>query len=568
MTEVPADSGQLLLQTERAFQPYRLLTRIGQGGMSEIFLAESEPASGVRRLVVVKRLLTHIGDDAGALQMFLDEARIAVRLNHPNIVQTYDVGVCEGRYCIAMEYLRGQPLHRVHHRAQALSGGLPVGVAVAIVVEMLEGLAHAHDAVDYDGAPLAVVHRDISPHNVFVQYDGRVKVLDFGIAKANTQESRTRTGLVKGKFGYMAPEQALAQPVDRRADVWSAGVVLWELLTGARLFKGNSEGATLNLTLSGEVPSVRSRRPDVPPELDAIVQTALSRELPRRFPSAQAMKEELERWLESADHHLGFRSIALVMDALFEGERRAQERAVYDLLARRDSTPPSSVGTYSSATPFASATNVQEASVSLLTAELRRKDRLLARAFTSLAAFVLAVAAGVSYAVFRAPPAQGSAVAPRAAALPPTAPRAAAPAPTAPRAAAPAPTVPRAAAPAPIVPSETPKAAPAAAAPALPRNRAPALVPPRRTEKNDRELDVKPAPGASAVEPGRLTIDSTPWSVVSTGGRVLGQTPVVGAVLPAGDHALTLANPELGLSTTYWVRVESGRTTVRRVGLE
>jgi serine/threonine-protein kinase len=532
--------------------------------MSEIFLAESEPASGVRRLLVVKRLLTHIGDDAGALQMFLDEARIAVRLNHPNIVQTYDVGVCEGRYCIAMEYLRGQPLHRVHHRAQALSGGLPVGVAVAIAVEMLEGLAYAHDAVDYDGAPLAVVHRDISPHNVFVQYDGRVKVLDFGIAKANTQESRTRTGLVKGKFGYMAPEQALAQPVDRRADVWSAGVVLWELLTGARLFKGNSEGATLNLTLSSEVPSVRSRRPDVPPALDAIVHTALSRELARRYPSAQAMKEELERWLESADHHLGFRSVALVMDALFDGERRAQERAVYDLLSRRDSTPPSSVGTYSSATPFASATNVQEASVSLLTAELRRKDRLLARALMSLAAFVLAVAAGVLFAIFRAPPAS-IAVAPRAAAPALTVTAAAvSPQP----AAAPTAAVASSAGVAAAAPSEAPKPALAAVAPALPRNRAPAFIPPRRTGRNDRELDVKPAPAASAVESGMLTIDSTPWSIVSTGGRVLGQTPVVGAVLPAGDHALTLSNPELGSSTTYWVRVEPGRTTVRRVGLE
>ena len=220
---------ELLESLER----YKLVARLGQGGMAEVYLAAWEVAPFVHRPVVIKRLHPHFNEDPRLVRMFLDEARLLTQLDHPNVVKTLEAGVIDGRCCIAMEYLEGQPLHRVLRRAYQ-RGMLPPELAVSITISVLDGLDYSHETAGENGRPLEIVHRDVSPQNVFVTNDGQVKVLDFGIAKANTQEGRTATGIVKGKVGYIAPEQAAAEAVDRRADVWSAGVVLWEALSGTR----------------------------------------------------------------------------------------------------------------------------------------------------------------------------------------------------------------------------------------------------------------------------------------------------------------------------------------------
>ncbi|MET0792669.1 MAG: serine/threonine-protein kinase, partial [Polyangiaceae bacterium] len=241
----PANQQEELLES---LERYKLVARLGQGGMAEVFLAAWEVAPFVHRPVVIKRLHPHFNEDTRLVQMFLDEARLLTQLDHPNVVRTLEAGVIDGRCCIAMEYLEGQPLHRVLRRAYQ-HGGLAPELAVSIAISVLDGLHYSHETTGANGRALEIVHRDVSPQNVYVTNDGEVKVLDFGIAKANTQEGRTATGIIKGKVGYIAPEQAKAEVVDRRADVWSAGVVLWEALAGARLFKADTDAATLGLCL-------------------------------------------------------------------------------------------------------------------------------------------------------------------------------------------------------------------------------------------------------------------------------------------------------------------------------
>ena len=234
----PRDSGAatrpgVLAMSPAPFAGYTLVAKLGQGGMAEVYLALAPGPQGFQKLVVVKRLHMNMEDEPMLVAMFLDEARIAARLAHPNVVQTNDVGEHEGSHFIAMEYLEGQPFDRILKHAVRDGERLPMRLAARIIADALDGLHYAHEACDYDGTPLGVVHRDVSPHNLFVTYDGVVKLLDFGIAKATTQVVETRTGLVKGKFAYMAPEQARSAPADRRADVFAMGVVLWESIAGA-----------------------------------------------------------------------------------------------------------------------------------------------------------------------------------------------------------------------------------------------------------------------------------------------------------------------------------------------
>jgi serine/threonine protein kinase len=212
---------------------YRRVATLGQGGMGTVFLAFAHGVGQFRKLLVVKELLPELTGKEGFIEMFLDEARLAARLDHPNVVQTFEVGHEGGRYFLAMEYLDGQPLSALIERMRE-RGGLPLPVHLQILSEVLAGLQYAHELCDYDGRPLAVVHRDISPHNVFITYHGQVKIVDFGVAKAANASALTHPGVFKGKFGYAAPEQILGGPVDARADVFSVGVMLWQAIAGRR----------------------------------------------------------------------------------------------------------------------------------------------------------------------------------------------------------------------------------------------------------------------------------------------------------------------------------------------
>ncbi len=299
---------------------YRLIAELGHGGMAEVFLAVVRGPAGFNKLVVIKQIRPQLAEDPEFLGMFLDEARLAARLAHPNVVQTNEVGQEGERYFIAMEYLEGQPLNRIVHRLQK-SGGLPLAMHLKIISDVLAGLHHAHELTDYDGTPLGVVHRDVTPHNVFVTYEGQVKVVDFGIAKAMNSSSETRTGVLKGKVAYMAPEQARGERVDRRADLFSVGVMMWEAATGKRLWKGIPDITILQRLLSGEIPTPRSVKEDIPEKLEQLILKALSHQPDDRFATAADMQAAVDAYLDDTRERVNVRDIGKTIIASFEGDR-------------------------------------------------------------------------------------------------------------------------------------------------------------------------------------------------------------------------------------------------------
>jgi phosphate transport system substrate-binding protein len=311
-----------------AFGKYMLVATLGRGGMADVYLAVARGPAGFHKLVVIKRLRSDVAERALLESMLLDEASLAARLRHPNVVQTLEVGVHEGQGFIAMEYLDGQPLHVIAAAARMARRPLDAPFALAVVGELLSGLHYAHELTDYDGRPLGIVHRDVSPQNVFLTYDGEVKLVDFGVAKARLpRPMETEVGVLKGKLGYMAPEQVRDGRVDRRADVFAAGIVLWELLTQRRLFRASTAGATLQKVLDG-ASAPPSRYSPVDPLIDAVVMRALAPEPSARYGTANEMRLALD---DSADR-LKLRPPrreergAAVCELFAEERRKVQER--------------------------------------------------------------------------------------------------------------------------------------------------------------------------------------------------------------------------------------------------
>lgn len=303
------------------FGKYRLIASLGHGGMADVFLAVAQGPVGFNKLQVIKRLRPNLAEEPEFLAMFLDEARLAARLNHPNIVQTNEVGEVAGQYFIAMEYLDGQPLHRIIHRG-GKNGALTRAMGLKILADTLGGLHAAHELTDYDGTPLRVVHRDASPHNVFVTYEGQTKLVDFGIAKAATRSADTRTGVLKGKIGYMAPEQARCEPVDRRADVFSIGVILWELLSGTRMWKGMSDVEILDHLMHGRVPDITSVRPDLPPELIHLARRMLAPYPVERYSTAAEARHDIMSLLAREGSRIGDEDVGQLVSNLFQDKRQ------------------------------------------------------------------------------------------------------------------------------------------------------------------------------------------------------------------------------------------------------
>jgi serine/threonine-protein kinase len=299
---------------------YIPFARLGNGGMADVFLALARGPAGFDKLTVIKRL-RNPGDDS-LVGMFLDEARLSARLSHPNIVNTYEVGEADGRFFIAMEYLDGQPLQALLSLLASRGKGLGDALSAFVAMQALKGLHYAHELVDYDGSRLGVVHRDVSPHNLFVTYGGQVKLLDFGIAKATVNSTHTATGVLKGKIRYMAPEQVEEGEVDRRADVYALGIVLWETLARRPLHSGDSF-STLTRIVSVDPPRVRSVRVEVAPELDAIVARALRRDPNERYPTAEAMRGELEHYLRGCADTASDTELGSLMGAAFAETRDA-----------------------------------------------------------------------------------------------------------------------------------------------------------------------------------------------------------------------------------------------------
>jgi serine/threonine protein kinase len=287
------------LEGPTAFGRYTILGRMGSGGMADALLAMLHGDLGFQKLMVLKRMHASLGGDPHFVKMFLDEARLAARLSHPNVVQTSEVGEVGGQYFIAMEYLDGQSLDRIVRRYLNDGEKMPLPFLLRVLCDALEGLHYAHGLRDFDGTPLGVVHRDVTPSNLFVTYDGAAKVLDFGIAKAAIQDEATRTGMLKGKLAYMSPEQFFAEPLDCRSDVWSMGVVVWELCTGRRLFKATNDVATYKNIMHAKIPPVRSYRDDAWEALDPVIARALERDRRNRYPDADAMRRDLDAILAS-----------------------------------------------------------------------------------------------------------------------------------------------------------------------------------------------------------------------------------------------------------------------------
>jgi len=298
------------------FGKYLLLDRIAIGGMAEVFVAVVPGDEAPGKLYAVKRILPSLAEDSAFLTMFLDEARITAQLNHAAIVPVYELGKQSESYYIAMEYVPGQNLHAVLARQRSQGELLPIPITAYIASRLCDALDYAHRKHDAAGRPLHVVHRDVSPQNVLLSYDGEVRIIDFGIAQATTRAGASQPEVLRGKFSYMSPEQVLGLPVDRRSDVFAVGAMLYEMLTGRKLFAAGSDLAVLEKVRNAEVRPPSRFNPAVPRTLDSIVLHALAREVPERTAWASELRDALEPFVLG----VGASSVARLMAFLFAVE--------------------------------------------------------------------------------------------------------------------------------------------------------------------------------------------------------------------------------------------------------
>lgn len=581
---------------ETAIGKYHVFATLGRGGMADVFLSVARGPVGFNKLVVIKRLRAQLAEDPIFRDMFLDEARLAARLSHPNIVNTFEVGEHKNVFFIAMEYLEGQALNKVLREAIKQNLEIPPAYAARIVADALAGLAYAHELRDYDGAPLGIIHRDISPHNLFVTYDGHTKVVDFGIAKARSTSTSTEVGVLKGKVAYMAPEQAMASVLDARADLFAMGIVLWELIARQRLFPGDNAAATLHRLMSEPIPRVSSIVPSVPPALDDLIARALEKDPDRRFASATSMRQALENWMMQEGVAVRNDDIAALLAMLFSAVRDDVQGKVRQYMSRfsvaastqevraltqdsvkklsqsgsgsllrlgaastgtgRVSVPPGSLGLPVTAPGASQIFAPPPAPV---------QPRSLVVPIAVAGTFALAIAALLVFGLRRqepaarevvAPPAPVSVVAPQPT-LQNTSTTATSPTPG--TAGTPGGTVP----PTPTgVATEEHKGDPPVAPPGTAGN--PTVPKPVKTAATTPPVEATPPP---KEEVGFVTLDTSPWTKVSEGGRNLGVTPIVRVQLPAGPHTFTLENPERGIKSQVTVVVKAGESVTKRMAL-
>ncbi|MBX3270073.1 MAG: serine/threonine protein kinase [Sandaracinaceae bacterium] len=313
------------------FGKYVLLERINVGGMAEVFKAKAFGVEGFERLVAVKRILPSIAEDQEFITMFIDEAKIAVQLTHANIAQIFDLGKVADSFFIAMEFVHGKDLRAIFDRARKRGETVPVPMACYTVMKVCEGLDYAHNKKDAAGRELNLVHRDVSPQNILISYDGETKIIDFGIAKAAGKAGKTQAGILKGKFGYMSPEQVRGLPLDRRSDIFAVGIVLYELLTGERLFVGESDFSTLEKVRNVEImpPSTYNRR--IPEELEQIVLKALAKDVDDRYQTAMDLHDDLQSFMYTSGNFFSRKDLSAYMRKAFAEEiaRESQREEEY-----------------------------------------------------------------------------------------------------------------------------------------------------------------------------------------------------------------------------------------------
>jgi serine/threonine protein kinase len=318
-----------------ASSQYDLLARLAAGGMAEIFLARANSLAGLERYVVLKRIRPERGDDARWVAMFLDEARLAAQLQHPNIAQVFDLGQIGDDYFYTMEYVHGEDVLDILTRTGELKQPMPVQVALSIIAGAAAGLAHAHERCAPDGRPLGIVHRDISPSNLMVSMEGTVKVVDFGVAKARFRSTETQAGTIMGKVAYLSPEQCTTGEIDHRSDIFSLGIVMYEMLTNSRLFKRETDYETLRSIARDNPIAPSAIVPNLPRGLDEVVLRALSKDPDKRYHTAHAMLDALEHVAEKAGMSITSNVLRRYMRDLFgmrEEPWRELERAMIPMI--------------------------------------------------------------------------------------------------------------------------------------------------------------------------------------------------------------------------------------------
>ncbi|HEV7555430.1 MAG TPA: serine/threonine-protein kinase, partial [Kofleriaceae bacterium] len=312
--------GQGAAEIGSAANSYEILAKLASGGMAEIFLAKSASLGGVERYVVLKRIMRQRAADTQLVRMFLDEARLAAQLQHANIAQVYDIGKLGDAYFFTMEYVHGETVRALLHRSHALRKPVPLGCVLTIAAGTAAGLDYAHGRIGRDGRPLNIVHRDVSPSNLMVSFDGGVKIVDFGVAKAADRMQDTRSGTVKGKIAYLSPEQCRGTPVDRRSDLYAFGIVMWEMLTTERLYRRGSDFENMTAIVNEPTVAPSTKRPEVPPELDAIVLRLLAKDADHRFQTAGEALEAIEQVAAQSGSVLSTAGLGRQMRDLF-GQR-------------------------------------------------------------------------------------------------------------------------------------------------------------------------------------------------------------------------------------------------------
>ena len=581
-------------EPQTSFGKYHMFASLGRGGMADVFLAVARGPMGFNKLAVVKRLRSNLAGDPSFRNMFLDEARLAARLNHPNVIHTYEVGEQDGVYFIAMEYLEGQSLNKVIREAVKREEVLDQGFCARIAADALAGLQHAHELNDYDGKPLGIIHRDVSPHNIFVTYDGHTKLVDFGIAKEALSSTETEVGVLKGKVAYMAPEQAVGGPIDPRADVFAMGIVLWELLTRQRLMTGDSAAVILNRLLNSPIPAVSTARHDVDPELDAIVARALEKDPRYRFQSAQEMRDALDRFISSTGKTVRQDEIGRTVGAMFMHVREEVQQKIQEHMqivtqaangsdsgamntdARRFQTgnmaAPGSLlklgtsGSGSGVVPHFGYSGSQ-VGPSIpprpdVPPQAARNNRTIILLLSALAGLMFLVVVGLAVLGFqgRGHDAKGGPLA--STDRDPTGNGAVPSGVPATPSAAPSAAVDPVASAAPVTPTTTGK--PGAGA----GGRTGIVAAGARHGGGGAARPQPPPSAAPAADDGFLTLDTYPWTRVSEGGKTIGNTPLVRVPLSAGPHTLTLENPEQGIKQPFTITIKSGETISKRLGLK
>jgi eukaryotic-like serine/threonine-protein kinase len=320
----PSGFSAAVTPSTQRFGQYEIIRPLGAGGMAEIYLARLSGPQGFEKTLVLKKILPGLGADPEFRRMFLSEAKLAARISHPNVVQIFELGEEQGRYFIAMEYVPGWNLNTVLATASRRGMKMPIEVACRIASDVCGGLAAAHSLVDENGRTMSVVHRDVSPHNVLISPQGNVKLTDFGIAKAVNEIEKTQPGVVKGKIAYLSPEQIDGLEVDARADIFAAGVLLYECLACRQLFRRATEAETFDAIRSGEIAPLGKFRPDVLPALEEIVMRALAREPGRRFQRAAEMQRAVEFFIASMGRPATSAELSLFLKTLMETDPGAQ----------------------------------------------------------------------------------------------------------------------------------------------------------------------------------------------------------------------------------------------------